>query len=63
MNDDEAMVRELAERGPYIAESDALGDACAMCGKVETQTSPLGDPANHERSCLWRRACERYPVA
>jgi hypothetical protein len=54
-------VRELVERGPYIVASGALGDACALCGKVEGRAEPLVDPAVHEPSCLWRRAVERYP--
>jgi hypothetical protein len=37
MDDVAAIVRELAERGPFIAPSDALGDGCAICGKVEGQ--------------------------
>ena len=63
MNDDEAIVRELAARGPCVAESDALGDVCAMCGAVNGLESPLAYPASHEPWCLWRRACERYPSA
>jgi hypothetical protein len=63
VNADEAIVRELAERGPYIADGDALGDACAICGKVEQAAAPLDYPATHEPSCLWRRSSERYPVA
>jgi hypothetical protein len=40
VNEDEAFVRELAERGPYIAESDAPGDVCALCGKIEGRRRP-----------------------
>jgi hypothetical protein len=61
VNDDESIVRELAERGPYIAASDALSDVCVMCGKVDGLESPLNDQASHEPWCLWRRACGRYP--
>jgi hypothetical protein len=61
--DDELIVRELATRGPFISASDALGDVCAICGKVEGQDAPLDDPSNHEPSCVWRRAVNRYPTA
>jgi hypothetical protein len=60
MDDDEAIVREVAERGSFIAPSDVLGDACAICGKVEGRDAPLDDPANHEPSCLWRRAMDLH---
>jgi hypothetical protein len=59
VSEEEALVREVAEHGPYIAESDALGDYCVMCGKVDGRESPLANPASHEPWCLWRRACER----
>jgi hypothetical protein len=61
VDDNKSIVRELAERGPYLAASDALGDYCVMCGKVDGHESPLADPASHDPSRLWRRACERYP--
>jgi hypothetical protein len=61
MDHDEEIVREVAERGPFIAPSDALGDVCAICGKVEGRDAALDDPAVHEPSCLWRRAVDRYP--
>jgi hypothetical protein len=60
MDNDEAIVRELAERGPFIAASDALGDVCAICGKVEGQDAPLADSASHEPMCVWRCATEPY---
>jgi hypothetical protein len=63
VTEDEAIVRELAERGPYIAERDELGDYCVMCGKVDGRESSLADPASHEPSCLWRRACAPHPRA
>jgi hypothetical protein len=58
---DEAIVRDLAERGPFVAASDALGDVCTLCGMIEGEDAPLDDPVLHEPSCLWRRATERYP--
>jgi hypothetical protein len=59
-DDREAITRELAEHGPYIAASDALGDVCAICGKVDGLESPLADPASHEPWCLWRRSKELH---
>lgn len=56
-----AIVHELAERGPFIAASDVLGDVCALCGKVDGQSTPLAATASHEPTCLWRRAKSLYP--
>ena len=57
----EAIVREVADRGPYVAESDALGDVCAMCGRVGGLELPLADPTSHEPWCPWRRAKALHP--
>jgi hypothetical protein len=63
MNEYEAIVRELAERGPLVDEYSE----CVYCGffvtygRSDTAGSPapgatFNDPANHQPSCLWRRA-------
>jgi hypothetical protein len=63
MSECEAIVRELAERGPLVDEYSE----CVYChffvtyGRSDTTGSPapevtFGDPANHPPSCLWRRA-------
>ena len=60
----DAIVRELAERGPFInvdTFGDQLGgDACADC-EAQADDGPLNDPVNHKPSCLWRRARALYP--
>lgn len=53
----ESIVRELAERGPFLCED---GVTCAACYAISTHQD---DPANHEPSCLWRRSRELYPEA
>jgi hypothetical protein len=61
MDHDQEIVLELAERGPFIAGSDAVGDACAICGMVEGRDEPLADPGNHATACLRGRATEHHP--
>lgn len=56
-----AIVRELAEQGPFLDDTTD----CAMCDRrrphgVGSQEW-FGNPANHEPSCLWRRAKAMYP--
>lgn len=46
-----AIVREMAERGPF---TDTDGLTCADCSVNITSDVP----ANHEPACLWRRARE-----
>jgi len=67
----DAIVRELAERGPFLAFTDMEVDFCPDCDVVamaNTQEAyqagiylDLNDPANHKPSCLWRRARELHP--
>jgi hypothetical protein len=52
-----AIVRELAERGPFI---DSALD-CATCGYDPFAMGEMGYPANHAPDCLWRRAKALYP--
>ncbi len=52
-----AIVREFAERGPFIDTSEDY-DACADC---DVWKEPLTDPANHELPCLWKRVKAFYP--
>lgn len=57
------IVRDLAERGPFIA-TDHLGvgvPACVDCQTFDYPRAPLNNPANHEPTCLWRRAKVLYP--
>lgn len=54
------IVRELAERGPFIHE----GLICWTCLKARPEHEPVMwfiHPANHEPRCLWRRARALYP--
>lgn len=62
------IVREMAQRGPFLGGEDL--DVCADCDVEEIPSEPdpsapmrvdLNDPANHEPSCLWRRAKALYP--
>ncbi len=56
----EQIVRELAERGPNVYD----GLICTTCDAERPATTDaewFNHPANHERSCLWRRARELYP--
>ncbi len=50
------IVRELAERGPFTY----MG-GCDTCEIGNGPASHVNDPANHEPSCLWRRAKALYP--
>jgi len=54
-----AIVRELAENGPFIDEYWT----CKLCGAGDFgfESDATNVPANHEPSCLWRRARELYP--
>ena len=54
------IVRELAERGPFADRND-MGDVdgCNTCSAGVGRD--INDPANHEPSCLWRRARELHP--
>ena len=56
-----AIVRELAERGPLLNDDSW----CASCDydphEYGYDFEKINDPANHEPSCLWRRARELYP--
>ncbi len=62
MNPYRQIVRELAARGPFI-DDDQNGYGGQYCADCHIALSALGphDPANHEPSCLWRRARDLYP--
>lgn len=63
ISENSAIVRELAERGPFI-DDDQFGYGgryCADCRIDERGEVALGDPQHHDPSCLWRRAKELYP--
>lgn len=53
-----AIVHELAERGPF---AHAGSSVCVHCGLSISGQPEFNDPANHEPSCLWRRARELHP--
>jgi hypothetical protein len=60
-----SIVRELAERGPFYGEARMGGWGCHTClfnfdDGVDAEAM-FKDPANHEPSCLWRRARALYP--
>lgn len=60
---DAQIVRELAERGPFLSHRRA--NECAFCF-ADAARPDLADLTNvrvHLPSCLWRRARERYPEA
>jgi hypothetical protein len=57
-----AIVRELAERGPFVdmpycADCYAEGDMVP----ISNPANRLRDSAHHEPDCLWRRAKVLYP--
>lgn len=55
----EEIVRELAARD---APMDSDLDVCLNCIPGDSPLLHMSDnPANHEPSCLWRRARELYP--
>jgi hypothetical protein len=60
--EEEAIVRELAERGP-LEEDD--GNECAFCSydSRHDRDHPGGqeNPMNHKPGCIWRRAKVLYP--
>jgi hypothetical protein len=58
-----AIVRELAERGPYALFGVADEPICTMCNTSGFGASAdwFDDPAHHEPSCIWRRAKALYP--
>ncbi len=56
-----AIVRELAERGPHFANEYMT--ECVFCWVDQVGEKPATIIANHEPSCLWRRARELYPKA
>lgn len=56
-----AIVRELAVRGPMNMAEFAYG--CGDCGYAPEDRQAFRDPANHEPSCLWRRAKALYSGA
>lgn len=59
------IVREVSERGPFIDD----GITCLTCDPETAPDIPNGvaysdwfaDPANHEPTCLWKRARALYP--
>lgn len=63
----EAIVRELAARGPFFEETNSGGLLmCIFCLKLEAtvldgEEGSISDPSDHESSCLWRRAKALYP--
>lgn len=60
VNEHEAIVRELAESD--VCHIDGGYYFCGLCNvESGTRLSPLIDPANHEPTCLWRRAKALYP--
>lgn len=60
MDTDEQIVREMAERGPFKTDL-GWADCDASFSDYDYETDALMLPANHEPTCLWRRARERYP--
>jgi hypothetical protein len=58
----EEIVRELAERGPFINQEFDF-DVCADCKVQEGAKGdrPLSFPEMHEPRCLWRRSKALYP--
>lgn len=59
MNRHIEIVRELAERGPFVDPDDGIMGRCPLCGASAMR--PLDEPANHEPDCTWRRAKALYP--
>jgi hypothetical protein len=52
------IVAELAA-APYTSSGTEFGDdVCALCGEWQPALDGLADPANHDPTCLWRRAQE-----
>jgi hypothetical protein len=67
-DEDAAIVRSLAEQGPFLVDNPDGGACCADCNAGGVYGEGLDedefrDPASHAPSCLWRRAKERYPDA
>jgi hypothetical protein len=65
-NEDAAIVRELAEQGPFLVDNPDGGACCVDCNAGGVYGEGLDedafrDPASHAPSCLWRRAKARYP--
>lgn len=58
VSDHEAIVRELAEGGPFLGLDYEGTLGCSICG---SDRPPLEDPAAHADTCLWRRAKAIYP--
>jgi hypothetical protein len=59
--EDATIVRELAEQGPFIEQVWPDDERCASCHELSKTPDFLADPANHEPTCLWRRAKGLYP--
>ena len=60
----DAIVRELAERGPFLNDSvDCYTCPSGINGfsGLDKEDGRHKDPANHEPSCLWRRSKALYP--
>lgn len=57
------IVRELAEHGPFTTPLRSIDDrrSCSDCGADCESDFWMTNPANHEPSCLFRRARALYP--
>ena len=56
------IVKQLAERGPFIYYGDDDDAICSDCDVPDLFSNHVQEPANHEPWCLWRRARELYPT-
>jgi hypothetical protein len=57
MNEQEAIVRKLAERGPWTNTYDGIV-GCMFCDSLYPACAKA---ENHNPACLWRRSRALYP--